>query len=408
MIHLDTATRNSPQPIQYEIQIHFDGSFIASNHPDSIALLDDSRKENMLASVLENLRTSLEEDIAVENDDLAKYSGIAFSSMLNPAEMKEFLNDMNASEPLNTWQNEQVNHELQSALEEMEQKKEMQLQQKKEEAEPLEKRDFNLKLIEASKLDRPIFDDRTQIGEDFRFCTDRSEIAKRHMWKRLNFFLVMCRYIKEKAPHLKNFSFPVFRKNQYNATAYFMPASSKKGKYYGDLFARAHISLLSKIVVEKSDHLYVMQGDLELTAGKVRKTTLDQFFNICDLAPHTINSIDWYAEYFLREKAYALLNKVKNGEETFADASLLFARSYGWCLIELQDRIYSGSTKADKHFFNKVKFEEEMNKIMADKANVLKYIDGMLEAIMHFTHNFPALKENLVPEAEYCLYEDVS
>ncbi len=213
--------------------------------------------------------------------------------------------------------------------------------------------------------------DTTGLSENFYGLTP-NDMGYRHMQKRLSFFKEMSRYIQSKAHFLKDNHFPQYEKKQFKATAYVVP-SQTAGRSRTD-FERAHVSILNKIVVKDRDNqLYKMEGALE-TADRVN-TTVQEFFNICDIAPKAINSIDWYAEYHLRQYAYELLQGVKIGDITSTQAANIFAGEYNKCLNGLQKMIKIGRIPN----YMSVKMKKEMAKILADK-NSSEYVNGMLGA----------------------------
>lgn len=232
--------------------------------------------------------------------------------------------------------------------------------------------------------------DTTDLATDF--SSDKLvpySVGEQHAWKRLNFFLVMGNYISNKATHLKDFELPIREQNQYMASAYVFPASSTPQEG----FERAHISILNKIVVKQDTNLFKLSGELTVQ-GKI-KTSLHQFFNLCDVTPRLVNVIDGYAEFFLRDESISLLNKVKSGELTAMEAAAKFSRAYGLCMDELQERIEKNDIRPPEGSkTRKDQFKGLMNDIMQNSKTALEYIDGMGSAAMDFRiKSSPKLRE---------------
>ncbi len=391
------------------IKVEIKGSSFASNHPSHYPLLSQEIKENMVESVVECIEES-------KNDNKLDIEEVIFPFVVVPdttQEMTKILENLQVQaspKKINKKKKRKLNCQKRAAEKEQKEKqareKLNQQPQQKTLTQANQQTNFKLKPLLHWKYKEQI-EDRNKIGVDFRF-SPIEQVAKLHMWKRLNFFLVTCRYIANRAEHLKGCNFPTHSKNQFKAMAAVVPASSNKLTDHDSKFERAHISLINKIVVNKNNCLFTMEDKLDITARKI-ETNLHHFFNICDIAPVIINSIDWYAEYYLRQFAYELLEAVKSGEERFEEVAHTFARSYGLRLIELQERILYTQTKADKDCFCKKEFEAEMAKMMADREKTLKYIDDMLIAIIHFREQFLYLRSpgTVVDKPEYHLYEEI-
>lgn len=268
-------------------------------------------------------------------------------------------------------------------------------------------RGFTLHALESKKPVVTCAQDQLKLAEDFRKkIFSEGEMSKRHVWKRLNFFHVMCRYVNEKALHLQEFDFPCHQKNQYQSDLYVVPSSYANLKLGYEGYERAHISLFSKIVVQKEGHLSTLDGPLIVLN---QQTDLSAFFNTCDIAPKTINAIDCYVECELRDFAIQLLKEVKEGTCSPMDAADDLAKRYGWILIELQDRILEKNVKAPKNHFLAKDFENTVQMIIQDRQKSFLYINGMLEAIMHFRHHVcPNLQENLTFDRTLTLYEPLN
>ncbi|WP_068471297.1 hypothetical protein [Candidatus Protochlamydia phocaeensis] len=240
-------------------------------------------------------------------------------------------------------------------------------------------------------------EDGTGLAEDFRKLGQfrQKTMGERHVWKRLNAYLVMGRYIAEKAPYLTEYELPFHQRDQYAAVSYVTPPGYKGQKSQYSTFERVHIAMLSKIVLQKDEKLVKMVGSVTV---KGKETSLHHFFNLCDIAPKMLNAIDSYAELLLREDAISLLQEVKNEECTDLEAADELARRYGYCLIELQDRISAGDTRIPRGFPLKRELRDSLLTIFKDKKEALKYIDGMLEAIIEFRkQSAPGLRELFNP-----------
>lgn len=250
--------------------------------------------------------------------------------------------------------------------------------------------------------------DQTGIAEDFnRTKYTETQIAQRHTWKRLNFFLIMSDYIKEKAPFLVDFDFPLNAIWQFAPEASFVPPSFMKVASRNSDFECGHIGVLNKIVVKHEKKLFVLNGPLKISAIQT-STSLQRFFSLCDIVPKLVNSIDWYLECCLRIEAYKLLRMVKNGKQSPTEASHIFAARYGYYLIELLDKIRDQNKKMVKNCSLNTRSEADklrMEAIFADKNKSSQYINGMLEAVIHFRTHFPSLKEFWKFSAEYRLYK---
>ncbi len=268
-------------------------------------------------------------------------------------------------------------------------------------------RGFTLQALEDKKPFSTCLQDLLNLAEDFRKGNlSEDEMSKRHMWKRLNFFHVMCRYISEKAPHLQKFDFPYHQKNQFQPDFYVVPSSYASSKLDHEGYERAHISLLSKIAVQEEDKLFSLRGPLIVLN---QQTTLSDFFNLCDIAPQTINAIDAYVECELRDFALQLLKEVKEGACSPIEAANDLARHYGWILVELQDRVREKNSKVPKNHFLGKDFENIVQKIIQDRQKALHYIDGMFAAIIHFRHYVsPHLEKQLEFDRRFTLYEPLN
>jgi hypothetical protein len=427
-------------------QVNLPGSSVASNHPSHIPLLDKEIKANMVESVLEYLEESkdancldIEEivfpsSVVSETDAMTKIlENLQIQAQAKkkinilenpqvqaqPTEVNILKNLKVQAQPkkINKKKQQKQNRLQRSAqkLQQEQQAKEKIIQQLAQQKEKIiqqgaqqdanKQQGFSLTPL-ISYPSREIREDGTTLGEDFRSseCIT-GQIAERHMWKKLNFFLVMCQYIADKAPYLKNYDFPLRCKNQFQAIANIVPASFKQRTDKDIYFECAHISLLNKIVLMKDKNLFKMDGDLTLTTTLKIRTSVHQFFNICDIAPNRINSIDWYIEFYLRENAYKLLDLVKKGHQTFDEATDVFAHECGKCLMELKDRIRYNYPQANKGCYNKKEFAENMKHIMDNKNQSLEYIEGMLIAINHFITYYPTTLSAYKNKPVYFLYE---
>lgn len=267
-------------------------------------------------------------------------------------------------------------------------------------------RGFTLQALEDKKPPVICLQDQLNLAEDFRKGNlSEASMSKSHMWKRLNSFHVMCRYISEKASHLQKFDFPYHQKNQFQPDCYVVPASYTSSKLDHEGYERAHISLLSKIAMQEEDDLFTLRGPLIVLN---QQTTLSDFFNLCDIAPQTINVIDAYVECELRDFALQLLKEVKEGTCSPVEASDDLARRYGWILVELQDRIRDKNSTAPKDHFLGKDFENMVQVIIQDRQKALRYLEGMFAAIIHFRHyTSPHLEGQLEFDRNFTLYESL-
>lgn len=250
-------------------------------------------------------------------------------------------------------------------------------------------KDFTLGVLKKKSVIEET--DSTKFAEDFRpLKFSCQSIGYRHVWKRLNFFLTMSRYISERAIYLKEESIPFYcRKHQFKAAKYVVPLSYSQESYHVPGYTRAHISLLNKIVYERGDDgLVQMQG--KLTVCK-KKTSLDEFFNLCDIVPNLVNSIDWYAEFFLREHACKILSLVKDQQVHYTKAAQALGGEYRICLQQLKDKIVKKiPIKITKSCTKNLKecFDSEVSIILKNAEKAQVYINGMLNAADHFIDRF--------------------
>ncbi len=113
--------------------------------------------------------------------------------------------------------------------------------------------------------------------------------------------------------------------------------------------------------------------------------------------------------YTQQDFAIQLLKEVKEKTCSPRDAADDLAKRYGWILIELQDRILEKNVKAPENHFLAKDFENMVQMIIQDRQKSLLYIDGMLEAIMHFRHHVcPHLQEKLVFDRTLTVYEPLN
>lgn len=418
----ESTINRKPTTSKTIIPVNLKGSFLASNHPSQVPQLSSKQQTNMVKDVVKEQK-NLTGEYDLEIEEIISPSLCITDGNKDTKEMTQILNKLSVhTQPQTTNQkkklkkdNRKLNCQKKTGERSLqaEQEREKQEQIVAQQATIKEEnmlRNFTLKPVMKGQFKSVVEKDMTKLGEDFRLSTyARREIAKRHMWKRLNFFLVMCSYIEDKAPYLKGYEFPFVAKNQFRATAKVLPSSFQKVTPVDRHFEATHISILNKIVVKDSNKLFTMHGQLTLTAKKI-DTTLLHFFNVCDIAHATMNSIDWHAEYYLRSFTYELLDSVKNGEETVSETAQTFAHNYAKCLMRLQDRIRDKNMKADKGCFYKKEFEEQMAKIMGNKETACEYIDGMLEAIIHFRMQSPSFQSifGIVNKPGYSLYEKMT
>lgn len=236
--------------------------------------------------------------------------------------------------------------------------------------------------------------DSTKLAKDFRPKKfSYKDIGYEHVWKRLNFFLTMTHYLASKSPYLENEYIPmILEKDQFKTRTYFVPESySTYPQEPKGLYEKAHISLLNKIVFKQEEDGPLLQMKGKLTVKK-ENTTLTQFFNLCDLVPKVVNSIDGYAEFYLRERAIELLSGVKDQENPYpyCEAAKTLANDYRDCLMGLKKRI----SKKDYRTIEKLCSRNLKQSFLTNTSSILKHpsalscIDGMLKAVDHFTDHY--------------------
>jgi len=224
-----------------------------------------------------------------------------------------------------------------------------------------------------TKISKP---DPTNFAEDFRSRKWQSQpvqVGQLHMKKRLELFNEMCTYIDSKAHYLAQHSFPSSNyKNEYAAKNYVVPESyiytaMKKGF---KTYERTHIALLNKIIVQNGA-LYQLTGNITFKGTLI---TLDLLFNLCDIAPSTVNSIDWVMEYHLRPYGKSLLENIRIGHLSIEQAYIELMKKYKCQLELLQTKVSQKTVQYSDDYGDKI------NEIIQDKDS-LNYIQGMLNAV---------------------------
>lgn len=244
--------------------------------------------------------------------------------------------------------------------------------------------------------------DKTRIAEDFRTDKKPYIAGYNHIWKRLNFFHVMSRYVREKSPFLTNYYIPISYKYQYITSCHYTPESFKGRKSGNDLnFERSHISALSKFMVlnNETNEAFLINGPLSLKYKNIQ-TEVRRFFNICDIALKSLNAIDFYAEKTIRPYACELLTKVKNEDITVTQSACLFGIRYLNVLNEMQKKFQSADFSID----SSDNYQAAMNAIKEDKIRVMQYLIDMKKAVNDFLDLIQIQQQN---KPNYVLFEEV-
>ena len=210
--------------------------------------------------------------------------------------------------------------------------------------------------------------DPIKYAEDFRGRKNGRYIGQNHMTKRLELFGTMCVYIQDKGPHLANYTFNQkgLHTNQFKATSYVVPDLGHSQGY-----ERTHISLLNKLIVQEIDAensaIKQMSGDIKFNGMTL---ALDHLFNLCDIAPTSINAIDGYIEDNLRLPALDMLEQIKNGKLKAEEAKKQMKSLCKKYLEALQTEVSKKNSK-----------QNEKIKIIRQDLDHENYIKGMLAAL---------------------------
>lgn len=261
--------------------------------------------------------------------------------------------------------------------------------------------DFELVPLEKDRFfkvnSRLNVEDRTGIGKDFKKeAKQPAHIGLHHMWKRINFFLVMSRVVVDKAPFLQDYKIPYNRQDQYAATATLVPPNYDSKKHFAN-WDKTHISLLPKLVLEHKEtkKLFRMTGPLEVNNIM---TKIELFLNICDIAPKTVNAIDWFGEYDARTLGCKLLEKLRANELTIEQALIDFVERYDACLEDLSICIEKQDYQLPKNCPASLLegFQSSMTLLLED-SHSLAYLKGMRSALKQFTEQLKGCKTNSDP-----------
>lgn len=258
---------------------------------------------------------------------------------------------------------------------------------------------FTLVYLSEIRRDSTTRNDHLGYSEDFRTFSKpnvlgsmiRKNMGRCHLWKRMNFTLVIFNYIAQETSNLKGCTFPFPVKDQFAAERYLLHPSCKTEDRQKQKYERCHISFISKIVVQKgNDEPQKLEGDLFV---QNKETNLSNFLNICDYAPATMNSIDSICEKVARplilEGMGQLVNKTANLDVVVKGVA-------NQCIFDLK-RIQTKIDKRDSTWTLPNRFSCERERlnavrslgcVISDKDNAKDYLAGMLEGVNEFVTKF--------------------
>lgn len=207
------------------------------------------------------------------------------------------------------------------------------------------------------------------------------------MWRRLNAFHVLAKYIEKNALAFQQdgITFPFNEKDQYHAMAHFVPEvfdrNRKKDPTPYKNSERAHCSEISKISVKKDGMVGRLKGLMKIKyKNEIKEVSLEHFFNLCDVAPTVLNIIDWCFEYLSRAQLMNMLNLIKNKHLTAMEALTQYVNNYKNLYTHLIKILATPPNK-----YPSKEFKENVEYIRDHEKKALPMTQGIKQAIEDYT-----------------------